>query len=396
MIALQFYGGFGEKGRTCMGLATGRTRVLFDAGIKVGAAGDDYHPAIAPDDIPRLDAVFIGHAHEDHIGALSFLLARGFRGRLFMSHASWADAPAMQKLYARPEDLPHFRPPAGGLQLFRPGERLACGDLVVRTGRSGHVPGGAWYLAETDGRRVLYCGDVVPHSPVLVMDPLPAADVVVLDGSYGGDDHDAEERDEQIRRWLRGAAGGALLPLPVAGKPLEILALIEGPVAIHRSMFAPIRAQLARQGALHPAAVRRIRKALQGATPWSDGEPLPGMPLLVWDGMGAHGPAAAALAQAEKARHPILLTGHIPDATPARRLHDAGLATWIRLPTHPVASESGALWRATGAARVLAHSADARALAALKAFVPPLDTDARTGGTLTLTPTPRNAKTPVE
>lgn len=383
MIRLSLYGGFGEKGRTCLGLETPGARVLFDAGIKVGGA-DDYHPAIPVAEIARLDAVFISHAHEDHVGALSWLIARGFAGLVFMTHETWADTPGMQRLYARPEDLERFHLPEDRRRLFRPGERLACGDLVVETGRSGHVPGGAWFLAAAGGHRIGYCGDVVPHSPVLVMDPIPACDVVLLDASYGEDDRGAELRAAEIRTWLAEASEGCLLPLPMAGKPLEILALLDGDLAVHETMIAPIRAQLESGAALRPAAVARIRAALDRARAWWDGDPLPRCPLLIWDGMGATGPSAGALARADAAGLPILLTGHIPPGTPARRLFDAGRAAWIRLPTHPVASENEEIRAGTGARLVLGHSCEAAGLAGLRARIPALDVTARTGQQITL------------
>ncbi len=379
MTRLRFYGGFGEKGRTCLGLDTATTRVIFDAGIKVGAAGDDYHPAIPQDEIARLDAAFISHAHEDHVGALSWLIARGFQGQVFMSHDTWADTPEMQRLYARPDDFARFSLPGERLRLFQPGESLTFRDVRVQTGRSGHVPGGAWLMAETAGRRIGYCGDVVPHSPVLVMDPMPDCDVLVLDTSYGDDDQDMATRAAKIRRWLDQAAGGCLLPLPIAGKPLEILALIDGDLAIHETMVPRIRAQLASTAALRDSAAARIDAALTRARAWRDDDALPPCPLLVWDGMGETGPAAAALRRADAADLPILLTGHIPPGTPARHLFDQGRASWIRLPTHPVISENRDIWQRSGAKQVFGHSLEPEGLACLQRQIPPLDITARTG-----------------
>lgn len=383
-VTVTLYGGFGEKGRTCLGLQAAGCRVIFDAGIKVGARGEEYHPAIPEAEIPALDAVFITHAHEDHIGALSWLLARGFTGQLFMTHETWRDAPGMQAQYARPEDLARATLSEERLTLFRPGDDLTFGGLAIATGRSGHVPGGAWFSVTAGAHRIGYCGDVVPHSPVLVMDPLPRCDIMFLDASYGADDRGGTLRAAEIRQWLAAAREGCLLPVPVSGKPLEILALIEGPVAIHHSMIVPIRAQLASLGALRPQAVTAIAAALDRAQVWNEADPLPRAPLLTWDGMGASGPSAEAILRADAEGMPILLTGHIPEDTPARRLFNAGRLSWIRLPTHPVASENKAIWAQSGASRVIGHSTEADGLLDLQRIIPPLDIDARTGQSLSL------------
>jgi predicted metal-dependent RNase len=44
-MRLHLYGGFGEKGRTCLGVEVDGYRLLLDAGVKTSARGADYYPA---------------------------------------------------------------------------------------------------------------------------------------------------------------------------------------------------------------------------------------------------------------------------------------------------------------------------------------------------------------
>ena len=85
-MQISLYGGFGEKGRTCVGVESGGYRVLLDAGVMTSARGyASYHPAIGAEALRAHDAIVLAHAHEDHVGALGFCIANGFRGRIFMT-----------------------------------------------------------------------------------------------------------------------------------------------------------------------------------------------------------------------------------------------------------------------------------------------------------------------
>ena len=84
-MRLVLYGGFAEKGRTCLGIESGGYRLLLDAGVKTSARGRDYYPVISPAALRATDAIVLTHAHEDHLGALGWCIAEGFRGRIFMT-----------------------------------------------------------------------------------------------------------------------------------------------------------------------------------------------------------------------------------------------------------------------------------------------------------------------
>lgn len=380
MLSLHLQGGFGEKGRTSLGIDDGRTRIVLDAGIKVGAAGEDYYPKLAMP-LRAIDALFISHAHEDHIGALCRLLKMGYGGPVFMTAETRSDMPAALAQYAEEEDLRLYPPPDGQIALFRPGDTMRIGSISVATGLSGHVAGGVWFAVEADGCRVVYAADMVPASRVFRMQPPPACDAVVLDASYGADPVTAADRAAAISAWVRAQGGFCLMPTPLSGRSLELLAVLDGPFAIAADMRAALAAQI-RPDILQPGMADLLGARLAAASDWNTGQPFPAMPLLVHDGMGVAGPARAALAQADAAGLPILLTGHLPTGSPGAQLAAAGRADWIRMPTHPTRDENIALWEALGKPAALGHSCDGAALAQLRASLPALDADARTGQTI--------------
>src|SRR6476469_8293647 len=61
-MRLHLYGGFGEKGRTCLGVEVDGYRLLLDAGVKTSARGADYYPAISADELAATDAMVSTHA----------------------------------------------------------------------------------------------------------------------------------------------------------------------------------------------------------------------------------------------------------------------------------------------------------------------------------------------
>ncbi|UZF91072.1 MBL fold metallo-hydrolase [Bosea sp. NBC_00550] len=377
-MKLKIHGGIGEKGRTCIGIEHGGTRLLLDVGVDTSAPrGPGYYPAITPDELKRLDAIVVTHAHEDHVAALGWCVAHGFSGRILMTAESAAETDATLAAYATPQEraLAAQATP----EIIAAGEDFRIGPIAVRTGRSGHVVGGVWCHLSADGRSVGYCGDVVPASPVFAMDPLPPCDLLLVDASYGEDRIPAAERGAAIRRWLAGHPQGAVLPTPLSGRSIELIGLIEGPIAIHQSMHAALAQQIAASAWLKPGSVDLLSARFAEASLWEEGQKLPPAALLCDDGMGLSGPSKAALAQARRDGHPVLLTGHVPKGSPADAMRAAGAADWLRFPTHPTLAENAAIAAASGAGRVLAHSCDAATARALAADIPNLIADLKPG-----------------
>lgn len=382
-MRIDLHGGFGEKGRTCVGVSAAGLRLLFDAGIKVGATGREYYPAIEGP-ANAFDALFLTHAHEDHVGALSWLLAAGFSGTIFMTAETLEEAPGTLRAYADPAEVRAHPIPRGRVELFRPGDTLRVGAVTIRTGRSGHVAGGTWFLVEADGSCLGYAGDVLPDSDVFVMDAIPPCDLLLLDASYGADPISPTERSRAVSEWIARHPGTSLLPTPLHGRSLELIALIKGPFAIEASMRGALEGQIAAGTMLHAQATQALSQRLAAAQQWREGEPLPDCPLLADDGMGFAGPSATLLPRYAEAGLPIVLTGHLPSGTIGQRLHDEGRADWIRLPTHPTLGGNLRIWDEAGRPPVLGHSCVADQLVQLASHVPTLRPDFRTGQSLTL------------
>ena len=92
-MRLVLHGGFGEKGRTCIGVEHDGFRMLLDAGVKTSARGaDEYYPAIDAAELAATDVLVFTHAHEDHLAALGWCIEHGFAGRVLMTEQTRQEA----------------------------------------------------------------------------------------------------------------------------------------------------------------------------------------------------------------------------------------------------------------------------------------------------------------
>ena len=381
-MRIHLLGGFGEKGRTSLAIESKGYRLMLDAGINtsVGMDDADYYPRVSPAALAATDALIITHAHEDHVTALGWAIGHGFTGRILMGAETERDADLAWAGYATPADRERAR--AATIERLPARGTVTLGPFTVTTGRSGHIVGGSWCVVDDGARRFAYCGDVVPESPVFMMDLLPPCDAIAIDASYGDDDVPASERARQVAAFVAQHPAGCVLPTPLAGRSLELLAILPGPLALAPGMRESLAAQLAAEAWLRPGIRGSLAARLAAAADWREGEPLPKAALLCHDGMGMSGPSAAILPLAERQSHPVLFTGHLPKDSPGDRMVRAGRAAWNRLPTHPTLGENRAIVAASGARIVLGHSCDPATLSALATHIPLLSADLATGASL--------------
>lgn len=378
-MRLDLYGGFGEKGRTCLGVTSGSFRLLLDAGVKTSARGGaDYYPAIDSGVLRGLDAILVTHAHEDHIAALGWCIAGGFRGRIFMTDECRRHADACLASYATREEQARVR--GADIERLPVGvDALSLGPLSISTGRSGHMGGAVWCSLDDGRLRLDYCGDIVPSSRVFATDPLPRAQAIIIDASYGDDNVTGYERSIEIAAWIALHPQGSVMPTPLYGRSAELLALIDGPLALAPGMRDALRAQIDGDVWLVAGMAERLTARLAASADWHDGDALPEAVLLGHDAMGISGPSREILAAAASARHPTLFTGHLPAGSPGEQMVAQGLASWIRLPTHPTLAENLALVGSSGATTVIGHSCDTSALERLRRHLPSLTATLATG-----------------
>lgn len=378
-MRVTLYGGFGEKGRTCLGVESAGYRMLLDAGVKTSARGrDEYYPAIDARALRAHDTIVITHAHEDHVAALGWCIAQGFRGRIFMTAETERESRTSVADYAEPAHAALVNAAAIERLAVR-SEPLKLGPLAMSAGRSGHVAGGVWCRIDDGRTSLVYCADVAPGSPVFALDPVPRCDALVIDASYGGDLTSAARRAADIASWIVSKPQGCVLPTPLYGRSAELLAIVPGPIALARGMRDALAAQIECTDWLAAGASARLGARLAAAADYDASGPLPRAALLCHDAMGMSGTSPALLDRAAALGHPMLFTGHLPAGSKGEHLVAEGRGTWLRLPTHPTLAENVAMVTACAPGIVLGHSCDAATLAELARHLPQLRADVATG-----------------
>ena len=77
-LKITFYGAAGEVGRSCIMVESNDTRILLDAGIKLGEHTE--YPLLPDSELATIDGIVISHAHLDHSGYLPHIYTAGYKG----------------------------------------------------------------------------------------------------------------------------------------------------------------------------------------------------------------------------------------------------------------------------------------------------------------------------
>ena len=224
-------------------LDTGSHRVLVDAGLFQGRKElRERNWGPLPVDAASIDAVVLTHAHIDHCGYLPRMVRDGFRGPVFCTsgtrklaeivlpdsaHLQEEEAEYANRLgYSKhhpAEPLYTGEDAAAALELlqtvdFADSTSVAPGvDATWR--RAGHILGAAWIavrVAEV-GATVVFSGDLgrPTHPLLLPPDPIADADVVVIESTYGDEEHRIADPSEQLATVINDAAScGGVVVIP--------------------------------------------------------------------------------------------------------------------------------------------------------------------------------------
>jgi metallo-beta-lactamase family protein len=233
-------------------LESGQARLLLDCGLFQGLK-ELRQRNWAPSPVPAASVagVLLSHAHIDHSGALPRLAREGFRAPIYCTQGTadllkimLPDAAHLQEEEAEFANrhqtskhqpaLPLFTTadaervlnqvrPVGFNERFSPAQGVAARFI-----NSGHILGAGLVEVSVNGRILVFSGDLGRYGVPIMRDPDPvsAADVLLVESTYGNRLHPADDHRDRLTAAVRRAVqkkGWLLIPSFAVGRSQEIL-----------------------------------------------------------------------------------------------------------------------------------------------------------------------------
>lgn len=237
-------------------------RIIVDCGLTQGGRFcEPKNREPFPYDPATIDAVFVTHAHADHIGLLPKLVKEGYRGPIY------ATAPTMDLIPIMLEDsaslIVREASACGDEAPYTPADARAVTELLedmayrspisladgvsVEAYNAGHIIGSAVLVVSVGGTRVVFTGDLGRRGATLVPEyevPPGPVEYLVTESVYGNRTHEDERRSlatlEDALRRIHTTKGALLIPAFSLERTQIILAALESAITAGRVPQTPV------------------------------------------------------------------------------------------------------------------------------------------------------------
>jgi Cft2 family RNA processing exonuclease len=362
-----FLGGASGVGASCLAVQSAGQWFVVDAGVRVDRNADPL-PDLAFLEDKAVKAIFVTHAHSDHIGALPLLFQAFPRVPIFASRATallmevmLADAVKIMARRAMEEmELPLYpeklvRGMLDQVRTLPVGEPFSVSELpgvTISASRAGHIAGAVSLSFVAAGGSLVVSGDLsmTPQRTVqgAATPSVSHPDLLVLESTYGSRLHPNRQNEElrlaqAVAEGLKNG-GHVLIPCFGLGRGQEILLLLQAaqeqgqipdfPIYVDGLVRRVCDTYLLMPEALAPRLQRQIRRGFQpfrgpNVTFVRDEREreriLAGPPSCIVSSSGMLTGGPSAWYAARLAANPdasILITGYQDEESPGKRLLD--------------------------------------------------------------------------
>jgi metallo-beta-lactamase family protein len=243
----------------------GSPKILVDCGLLQGPkVADDPNYRPFPYNPAEIKALFITHAHLDHVGRIPKLVRDGFRGAIYstpptkeIAALSLEDSLGVLSKEAGANNHPPLYEKKDielALSLWQTYEyhetievgTVGQGGFQVKLFDAGHILGSTMYEFGYNGRRILFTGDLGNSPAPLLRDTevMTNADYLIIESVYGDRNHEdrsmrLEKLEDVIENTMK-AGGTLIIPAFSIERTQEMLYEIERMMEESRIPFVPV------------------------------------------------------------------------------------------------------------------------------------------------------------
>jgi metallo-beta-lactamase family protein len=250
-------------------LDNGAVKVLIDAGLFQGLKElreRNWHEL--PLKASEITSVVLTHAHLDHCGYLPRLVAQGFKGRIFCTPGTQdlcrivlPDSARIQEEDAENANRYHYTKHTPALPLYTETDAFRAISQLQPVGydrpmpvadgievdfiNAGHLLGSAYARIRTNGKTILFGGDLGRFGRPVLPDPtmVEAADYLLVESTYGNRVHENDDSGEHVARVIRETTergGRVIVPAFAVGRVEELIYWIKRLEDEHRIPVMPV------------------------------------------------------------------------------------------------------------------------------------------------------------
>lgn len=241
-MKIHFFGATKTVTGSCFLIETKNKNILIDCGIFQEPVLEYLNYEPFPFNPKKLDLVILTHAHLDHSALTPKLIKEGTRCSIVTTTATkdlleimLFDAVKVQKyenykqtLYEEEDIYKTLK----RIETLQYGELLNFDGISIRFKDAGHILGSAFVEIETEGKKIVFSGDIGRKGNPIVRDPdkLVEADYLVMESTYGNRNHKTLQESitelvEAIKETFKNG-GNVLIPAFAVGRVQDILYIL--------------------------------------------------------------------------------------------------------------------------------------------------------------------------